>query len=145
MILLSRASWRKDAISIGAQNRPRPGFTPSWRTKPSASRFHSLCSDFSSGTGKIFIARTDSVDEYPSIPSLDWAPTQTVSKHTVMYRLSLSSGEWLERLYRNVPSDENLSPEQKQWIEVSTSGILRIHESMMNHLKAQIPRTNQSS
>jgi len=103
----------------------------------------SLCSDFASGTGKVFICRAGRVDEYPAAASLDWAPTQTFSKHTIMSGLGLSSGEWPERLYRDVPSTEDLTPEQKEWIEVSTSGILRVHETMMNHFKAQIACTNQ--
>ena len=104
----------------------------------------SLCSDFTSGMGKIFIGRPGSVDEYPATASLDWAPTRIFPKNTIMSSLSLPSGEWLERLYRDFPSTEDLTPDQKQWIEVSTSGILRVHENILNHLKAQIARTQSN-
>jgi len=96
------------------------------------------CRDHSKGRGRIFIEREGSLSKYPDGLSSAWIPPSQFTKLECISKITLMTGEWLEKLYSNVPDTSELTPEQVEFIKKSTGGILRLHRLMMEHVKQQL-------
>lgn len=103
----------------------------------------SLIENASTGRGMVLQVDDQQAQPYDRSPSTGWLPPRTFTKFELMSDLALMNGDWQEALYRDAMSvsQEHLSEDQRQFLETRNSGILRLHEAMMQHLLRQIEAT----
>jgi hypothetical protein len=96
------------------------------------------CRNYADGRGHIFLARGETLTRYPDEPSMAWLPPRQLTKLQSLANVTFMSGEWLEKLYSDIPDTSDLTPEQVDFIKTSTQGILKLHALMMEHVTRQI-------
>lgn len=100
------------------------------------------CRDYGTGRGKMFIQQLGPAGPYPEAPSTQWIPPERFSKFECMADQVFLTDVYLSRLYENRPDMGDLTQEQKDFVDVSTTGILRLHQVMMEHVTRQIQNSN---
>jgi hypothetical protein len=96
------------------------------------------CRNHAEGRGHVFIEKAGTLARYPDMPSKDWVPSRQLTKLQCMANLTYMTGEWLEKLYSDLPDTSELTPEQLDYVTKSTQGILKLHGVMMEHVTRQI-------
>lgn len=79
---------------------------------------------------------------YPEEPSSQWLPPQQFSKLECMMDQVFLTDVYLTRLYSERPDMSDLTQEQRDFVEKSTSGILKLHKVMIEHVTRQIQTSN---
>jgi hypothetical protein len=100
------------------------------------------CRDHASGRGKIFIQQMGPAGFYPEAPSPQWLPPQQFSKLECMTDQIFLTDVYLTRLYSNRPDMGDLTQEQRNFLDTSTSGILKLHKVMIEHITRQIQNSD---
>jgi hypothetical protein len=98
----------------------------------------SHCLDFDSGKGKIFSNGNDALIEYPSTPSVSWAPSHTHQREYIVHRSALAAGDLLEMMFRKGLSATVPAEYQDDFLATASS-TLRLHRTIMNHILRQQP------
>jgi hypothetical protein len=100
------------------------------------------CRDHASGRGKIFMQQMGPAVLYPEVPSPQWFPPQKFSKLECMTDQIFLTDIYLTRLYSDRPDMGDLTKEQIDFLNVTTSGILKLHKVMIEHVTRQIQTSN---
>lgn len=98
----------------------------------------SMCQDATAGMGKVFYKSGNELFEFPTQPGTQWDNAVLDAKHSRLAGTGLMCGEWQDTLYSEVPSMENLTPEQVEYINGLVSSTRRLHETIMNHFRNQV-------
>jgi hypothetical protein len=100
------------------------------------------CRGHASGRGVIFIQQMGPAAPYPEAPSTEWIPPETFSKFECMTDQVFLTDVYLTRLYEDRPDMGDLTQEQRDFVGASTSGILRLHQVMVDHVRRQIQNSD---
>lgn len=95
------------------------------------------CINNTEGHGQIFRKHRNKLVPYPSIPTKDWIPLLKFPLGELIYKMGLLVGEFLEELYKNSLTLEDITMEQKQTKEAQVEKELRAHKKIMLHFKSQ--------
>ncbi len=95
------------------------------------------CMDFKVGRGLIFRREGNNLVSYSKYPSYEWVPKNKFPRGEIFYRMAVQSGEVLEELFRNHASFDALEKEERDYHNAEVSGALKLHETIMKHLKNQ--------
>ena len=91
----------------------------------------SHCLSWSAGRSFIFQARGATVRPYPLQASSDWLPQMHTSGYVLSHALALQTGKWLDAMFADIPSVENLTKEQVQYIHAKSESFRKLHAAMM--------------
>jgi hypothetical protein len=98
----------------------------------------SNCRDYANGRGHIFMQQMGAAALYPETPSSQWLPPEQFSKMECMTDLVFLTDTYLTRRSSDRPDMGDLTKEQVDFVNVSTSGILKLHKVMIEHVLHQI-------
>ena len=98
----------------------------------------SMSQDAAGGICKVFHKSGNEVLEFPIQPGTQWDTAVLDTKHSRLAGTGMMCGEWQDSLYSEVPSMEDLTPEQVDYINGLVSSTRRLHETMMNHFRNQM-------
>ncbi|MBN2641393.1 MAG: hypothetical protein JXR78_07060 [Victivallales bacterium] len=93
----------------------------------------SRCMDFKTGRGLIYRRDCNHLVEYPDAPVRDWIPKQKFARGEVQHQTSVLAGEFLEDIYRNHPSFDALSDNERERRETEIESAIRLHKTIMDH------------
>ena len=91
----------------------------------------SQCLSWSAGRSFVFQARGQTVQPYPIKASSDWLTSMHTSGHVLFHTLAILNGKWLDAMFTDIPSVENLTKEQVQYIRAKSDAFRKLHAAMM--------------
>ena len=100
------------------------------------------CRNYVRGRGKIFMQQLSSAGPYSETPSPQWLPPQKFSKLECMSNLHFLTDVYLTALYSDRPDMGDLTQEQIDLVNKNTSGILKLHKVMIEHVTEQMLEAN---
>lgn len=100
----------------------------------------SMCQDAASKVCKVFYKRDSDIQEFPIQPGTEWDIAVPDTKHSRLAGTAMMCGEWQDALYSEVPSMDDLTPEQVEYINGHVSSTRKLHEKMMDHFREQVKK-----
>ena len=98
----------------------------------------SYCMYWGTGRSVIFHARGATLRPYPLKVSRDWLTSMHDSGHVLFFTLALLNGQWLDAMFSALPSTEDLSKDQMDYICTKSEMFRRLHATMMEIIRNQL-------